>query len=64
MVSPQWAKRAFSSFFLAISVIIGLLAANASEHQLWLASLLKFFEFMIPVLIVGALLKYLFDFKH
>ena len=65
MLSQQWSKRFFSLFFLILSLIIGMIAAyTPAQYHMQLANLLRFFEFMIPVLIVGALLKYLFDFKH
>jgi hypothetical protein len=64
MLSFKWSKRFFSLFFLILALVIGMVASLAPFHLYQqLSIILRFFEFMVPVLAVGALLKYLFDFN-
>jgi hypothetical protein len=54
-------RKFFSLFFLALALMVGLLASVLPvAKQINLMVLERFFEFMLPILGVGALLKYLF----
>lgn len=50
---------------IAVAVILAILASVLSpEHLGAIMFAVKFFEVMIPVLAVGALIKYLFSHHH
>jgi hypothetical protein len=55
-------RRYCSLFFFVIALMVGLLATTLPvQKQVNLMVLERFFEFMIPILGVGALVKYLFS---
>jgi hypothetical membrane protein len=54
--------NAFPYFFLVVALLFACLVGVLPKSQmLYLAHLMQFFQSMIPVLAVGALVKYLFN---
>ncbi len=52
----------FSVIILLVAVILAILTVSLPEdHLLKLISIFRFFDIMLPVLAVGALIKYLFS---
>lgn len=53
-------RKLFCTIVVLVAVVMGLLAVfMPAAPQPYVAMIMKFFEVMIPVLAVGALLKYI-----
>jgi hypothetical protein len=56
--------NSFSLFFLIVALLVGcLVGVLPKQGMMYLGFLMQFFQAMIPVLAVGALIKYLFQDK-
>ena len=55
-----WCKKMFLGFFTGVALLVAVLVSVLPKDQLiYLVNITRFFEVMLPILAVGALLKYL-----
>ena len=56
----MWCKKMFLGFFAGVALLVAVLVSVLPKDQLiYLVNITRFFEVMLPILAVGALLKYL-----
>lgn len=56
----MWCRKLFAGIIVLIAVIMGILVNALHPEQLeYVIVISKFFDVMIPILAVGALIKYL-----
>ena len=56
----MWCNKMFKGFFAGLALLVAVLVSVLPKEQLvYLVNITRFFEVMIPILAVGALLKYL-----
>lgn len=56
----MWCNKMFSYFFPVVALLIAVLVSVLpKENLIYLVNITRFFEVMLPVLAVGALIKYI-----